>query len=182
MTTIVRMWTALAALGAGIVHFGVAAGAPPVLLPAFCLLGAAELAWSAAVLVKGRLPLRRVALAGALLGPLLWAASLFFAAPLGVTVANLPPAALAGGTLLDAVIAVVVAISLRRSPGVETPTGEPRAAVAILAIAVGAIAMTAVALPSLSTTQAGIAAFEGPHNHSGTSGELPDLPAGHARH
>ncbi|HEY8589128.1 MAG TPA: hypothetical protein VIL55_06225 [Naasia sp.] len=182
MTAVVRMWTALAALGAGIVHFGVAAGAPPLLLAVFSLLGAAELAWAALVLVRGRLPLRRVALSGALLGPLLWAGSLFLAAPLGVTVGNLPPAALAAATLLDAVLAVVLALSLRRHPAGDAPAGEPRAAILLAGIAVGAVAMTGVALPALASTQAGIAAFEGPHNHSGPTSDEGLTGGGHSGH
>ncbi|MCU1437451.1 MAG: hypothetical protein JWP66_538 [Naasia sp.] len=181
MTAVVRQWIALAALGAGLVHLGVAAGAPPVLLALFGLLSVAEIAWCVAVLRADRFPLRSVALAGALLGPLIWAASLFAGPALSVDAANLPPAALAGATLLDVIVAAAVALSLRRHPRVQPIASEPHAGLLLAGLALGAVAVTGVALPALGSTSAGIAASDGPHSHSRVS-DLPGELPGHTGH
>src|SRR3954454_12606569 len=72
MATLVRTWLGLAALGAGLIHLAVAAGAPPALLAAFAALGAAEVAWGAAALARWGVPVPRTALVAAMLPTLAW--------------------------------------------------------------------------------------------------------------
>jgi hypothetical protein len=159
-----RIWIAFAALGAGLIHLAVAAAAPALLLGVFLVLGAAEIAWSVATMLRSRYPLRQLALVGALLPLVAWASALVIGDGIGVTAQNLPPLALAAATFLDLVVAVTMALSLRRSPDASpAPATEPGAGWTVLGITAGAFVMCALTLPALSQTQAGIAALEGPH-------------------
>ncbi|MCU1570312.1 MAG: hypothetical protein JWR33_1053 [Naasia sp.] len=177
MKAIARIWIAFAALGAGLVHLAVAAGAPPLLLVVFSLLGLAELAWFAAALRLSHFPVRRLALVGSLLALVIWAAAVLAGGGIGVTVDNLPPFALASASALDVVVAVTMAVSLRRAPRLPGDVDvEPRAGRLLLGVLAGAALMTAVALPALGQTEAGIAALGGPHAHH------QDLPTGHTGH
>ncbi|WP_210508003.1 hypothetical protein [Naasia sp. SYSU D00057] len=167
MLALTRIWIAFAALGAGLIHLAVAAGAPPVLLVVFLILGAAEIAWSVTTMLKARYALRQLALVGALLPLVAWASALVAGEAIGVTPETLPILPLASATVLDLVVAVAMALSLRRSPDVSPgPAAEPAAGWTVLGIAGGAIVMSALTLPALGQTQAGIAALDGPHNHS----------------
>ncbi|MDQ1531212.1 MAG: hypothetical protein QOE37_1317, partial [Microbacteriaceae bacterium] len=65
MSTLLRTWIGLAALGAGCIHLAVAAGAPFAVLLGFSVLGTAELAWAVAALARPAIPLPRTAFAGA---------------------------------------------------------------------------------------------------------------------
>ena len=175
MLALTRIWIAFAALGAGLIHLAVAAAAPPVLLAVFLLLGAAEIAWSVATMLRSRYPIRQLALVGALLPLVAWASALVLGDAIGVTADNLPPLALAAATVLDLVVAVTVALSLRRSPDAPpVPAPEPGAVWTVLGITAGAFVMCALTLPALGQTQAGIAALDGPHAHHAVS-DLPEV-------
>jgi hypothetical protein len=128
MAVLVRTWLGLAALGAGLIHLAVAAGAPPVLLAAFAALGAAEVAWGVAAFARSTVPLPRLAVAGAVLPTIVWVGTLFagagsshagahLAAGMGSasTMTTLLPAGpMLAGTVLDLAVAVVLAVRLRR--------------------------------------------------------------------
>ena len=175
MLALTRIWIAFAALGAGLIHLAVAAGAPLALLVVFLVLGAAEIAWSVGTMLRARYPVRQLALVGTLLPLVAWASALVMGDALGVTSDNLPILPLASATVLDLVVAVTMAVSLRRSPDVAPgPAAEPAAGWTVLGIAGGAIVMSALTLPALGQTQAGIAALDGPHNHSTV--DLPGVP------
>ncbi|WP_210479960.1 hypothetical protein [Naasia sp. SYSU D00948] len=181
MIALTRIWIAFAALGAGLIHLAVAAGAPPVLLAVFLVLGAAEIAWCVATMVTSRFPLRQLALVGSLLPLVAWASALVLGDAVGATVENLPPVALASATLLDVVVGVAMAVSLRRSPDASPlPAAEPAAGWTVLGLTAGALVMSALTLPALGQTQAGIDAMNGPHGH-GHSVEVPG-DAGHDAH
>jgi hypothetical protein len=169
-----RIWIAFAALGAGLIHLAVAAAAPPLLLVTFLVLGSAEVAWSAATMLRSRFVLRRLALVGSILALVAWASALLLGDAVGVTVDTLPPLPLASASLLDIVVAIAMAASLRRSPDGPPPRApEPGAGWTVLGIAAGAVVMSLLTLPALGQTQAGIAALDGPHNH--TAVQLPGV-------
>src|SRR3954452_14232196 len=120
MATLVRTWLGLAALGAGLIHLAVAAGAPPALLAAFAVLGAAEVAWGATALARRTVPVPRSALAGAMVPTLVWVGLLFAGAdsahgaahasgvhPVGTVAlaATLPVGPMLAGSLLDLALA-----------------------------------------------------------------------------
>ncbi|BDZ45329.1 hypothetical protein [Naasia aerilata] len=137
----------------------------------FLVLGAAELAWGVATMLRSSFPLRSLALVGAILGLVAWASALVLGEAVGVTVDTLPPLALASASLLDIVVAIAMTASLRRSPdGTPAPAAEPAAGWTVLGITVGAVAVVGLALPAIGQTQAGIAALDGPHaSHSGVT-------------
>jgi hypothetical protein len=180
MKAVARIWIAFAAIGAGLLHLAVAAAAPASLMVLLALLGAAELVWAGSTLLLARFPLRPIALTGALLALVLWAGAVLGSRNLGVTVDNLPPLPLASASLLDIVVAVTLAVSLRRGAQPTAPPKEPGAWTMIAGLAVGAVLMVGLTLPGLSQTQAGLAALNGPHAHHTTEYDIPD--GGHAGH
>lgn len=171
MLALTRIWIAFAALGAGLIHLAVAAAAPPLLLLVFLLLGAAEIAWGVATMLRSTFPMRQLALVGSILGLVAWASALVLGDAVGVSVDTLPPVALASASLLDIIVAIAMTASLRRSPdAAPAPAAEPAAGWTVLGITVGAVAMVGLALPAIGQTQAGIAALDGPHaSHSGVT-------------
>ena len=140
MAVMVRTWLGLAALGAGLIHLAVAAGAPPVLLATFAVLGAAEVAWGVSAFARSTVPLPRLALAGALVPTLVWVGTLLTGAGgahaggshsmtgthAGPTaIAFLPAGPLLAGTVLGLAVAVVLAVRLRRQSADEAAGREP---------------------------------------------------------
>ncbi|GMA28971.1 hypothetical protein [Arenivirga flava] len=150
--------TAIAALGAGIVHLGAAVGAPVPAVAALVILGAAELGWALAALRLGRPPAPRAALAVAVIG-------LLALAPLALGEAGLHVGALLGAASLQLLAAVLLALRPRLR---ESPERPVRYLVGVLA---GALLVGAVATPSLAATAAGGAAV--PHGEHGV-----EAPAG----
>jgi len=180
MKSVARIWIAFAAIGAGLLHLAVAAAAPVSLMVLLALLGAAELVWAGATLLLSRFPLRAVALTGSLLALVLWAGAVLGSRNLGVTVDNFPPVPLAIASLLDIIVAVSLAVSLRRGSQSTAPAPEPGPWTMIAGLAIGAVLMVGLTLPGLSQTQAGIAALNGPHAHHTTEYDIPD--GGHTGH
>ena len=74
MTTMIRTWLGFAALGAGLVHLAVAAGAPLVSTLLLALIGVLEAAWGVTALAREHVPVPRIALAGAVLAVAGWVA------------------------------------------------------------------------------------------------------------
>jgi hypothetical protein len=136
MSTLVRTWLGLAALGAGLIHLAVAAGAPPVLLAVFSALGALEVAWAVGALSRWTVPLPRAAVPAAVLPTLVWVVLLLAggahgvshaggAHPAGAVLAGeLPVGPMLAASLLDLGIAAVLAVRLRRGRE-ERPGREP---------------------------------------------------------
>ena len=178
MNTTVRVQLALAALGAGLVHFAVAAGAGLPLAIIFCLCGAAELIWAAYAIARPDPPLIRLVPALALIPLGLWAAALLSGA---ATAETLPPFALAIAALLDLVVAVGLAASERRDRRHSTAARQPSGLRFTLALIIGALAVSALTLPALGATAAGIAASNGPHatHEPGAGVAVQDTHPGH---
>ena len=159
MAQLARTWLGLCALGAGLIHLAVAASSPPALLALFVLIGAAEVAWGVAALARPRLPLPRIATAGALLPVAIWFVTLLstpmpMPMPASSTMSMapvLPAGAMLGAGLFDLLIVSGIAL--------EGRAGEPRSAHSpwrfVLGVLVGAAVVAVVTANSLAATPTG---------------------------
>ncbi|MDH2443665.1 hypothetical protein QDR37_06885 [Amnibacterium sp. CER49] len=171
MSTLIRTWLGLAAIGAGLVHLGVAAGAPIPTLLVYTLLGAAEVVWGVAALARETLPLPRAALGGAALALVVELVSLLAPAsaehggmhmsggPMGA--AALPTASLLGAAVLDLAVAAGLAVVVRR--GRRSPSAFPPAWLYLAGVVVGAAIVAAITTSSLGAAPVGELAMRGMH-------------------
>jgi hypothetical protein len=152
----VRTWPGLAAIGAGLIHLGSAAGAPvPTLVP-LVIVGIAELLWGVVALSRPVPPAPRAAAAAAGVVLLLTAVALLLPASAarhgGHIDLGVPAAALGGAGALVLAVGVLIALHLGglvRSPGESRP-------VRFLLAAGGAAAVVAVVTTqSLAATSVG---------------------------
>ena len=143
MTSIGRAWVAFAAVAAGILHIALALGRPVELASILFIVGLVEFAWGAIVLSRARLLAPEVALPLALAPGILWAVALF------AGVAGLPLLPLATSTLLELVVAVLLARALRR----DAPPTEPSARRQAVGVAIALVVIAGVTLPALTFTQ-----------------------------
>jgi hypothetical protein len=152
----VRTWPGLAAIGAGLIHLGSAAGAgTPVVVP-LLVFGIAEVLWGVAALSRPIPPVASSAAAAVGSVLLLTVVALLLppsAARHGsVVVLGVPPSAVGGAGALDLVVGVVLAIHLGR--GRPLP-GETRNSRFLLAAAAAAAVVAVVTTESLSGTSVG---------------------------
>lgn len=133
-----RAGIAFAALGAGLVHLGLAVGAVPGVAATLALVGALEVLWGALAVGRGHLPIPRVALAVALVPAVAWGAAVL----LGIPGPRVLP--MLAATALDLVVAAGIAAGIRRGPRVESR--RPLLAVALAALVVGVVTVPALAL------------------------------------
>jgi len=143
VTSIGRAWVAFAAVAAGILHIALALGRPVELASILFIVGLVEFAWGAIVLSRARLLAPEVALPLALAPGILWAVALF------AGVAGLPLLPLATSTLLELVIAALLARALRRA----APPSEPSARRQAVGVAIALVVIAGVTLPALTFTQ-----------------------------
>jgi hypothetical protein len=171
MATMVRTWLGLAALGAGLIHLAVAAGAPPVLLAVFAALGAAELAWGVAALARWTVPFPRISVAAITVPTLLWVVLLLVAAGdvhgaahasgthtaamTGPLAAQLPVGPLLAAALLDISIAAVLAVRLRGGRPDGRPTHKPGVWTYLVGVLGGAGVIFALTSAALGGTAVG---------------------------
>lgn len=152
-----RTWPGLAAIGAGLIHLGSAAGTttPPVLIP-LVLIGVAELLWGILALSRPVPPAAKgaaVAVGGILLLTLVALLLPPSAARHGGQVdLGVPAAAFGGAGALDLVVAVLLAVHLG---GSGRPTGESRPARFLIAAAGAAAVVAVVTTQSLAATSVG---------------------------
>ncbi len=167
MATMIRTWLGLGALGAGLVHLAVAAGSAPGALALLVLVGAAEVAWGVTALARERVPLPRIALAGAVAAVVGVAAVLVLRAgamshmatmtPAG-TVAGVPAVPMLGAALLELGCAAALAVVVRRGrresrrPGVWAYLGG---------VVAGAAVVAGITSASLGATPVGAMAMQG---------------------
>ncbi len=148
MNAVARGWVAFAAVGAGLVHLALALNAPILLGLLLVVVGVAEFAWGVLVMFDARFLVPRLALV-AVLAPIgLWIAAI----AVGLTIRPLP---LALATVLELLVAFVLAFSLRRPSTAGVGTGRYVAGLAIAALVVGLITA-----PALAATEAGEQAFD----------------------
>lgn len=151
-----RVWIGLAALGAGIVHLGVAATTVPPLLVTLTLLGAGEVLAGVALLAGRAERLQRLVLPGLAAPILLWLVSLLLPAAahgaggaMGEPV--LPFGAMAGASALDLLAATLLAVRLRG----RGTAGEQRPIAFVASAAASATVVAVVVANSLSATALG---------------------------
>jgi len=168
MTTLIRTWLGLAALGAGLVHLALAASAPPGVILVLVVIGGAEVVWGVFALAGRRVPLPRIALGGAVVALAGWAALLLVSAGdmsdmAGVRVAGvgsgLPALPMLGAAALDLACAVALAVVLRR--GDRGEAGEPRLWSYLAGVTAGAAVVAGVTSVSLGATAVGAIGMPG---------------------
>lgn len=151
-----RTWPGLAAIGAGLIHLGSAAGTGPAVLVPLALLGAAEVLWGVLALARPTVPLPRPAAVGVAVALVVTAVALLLppsAARHGSTVAfGVPAGAFAGAGALDLVVGVLLAVHLGRGP---RAAGESRPVRFLLAAALAAAVVAVVTTQSLAATSVG---------------------------
>ncbi|MBW4041243.1 MAG: hypothetical protein HIU86_03830 [Acidobacteria bacterium] len=151
-----RTWPGLAAIGAGLIHLGSAAGTAPTVLVPLALLGGAEVLWGVAALARPAPPSPRAASVGAGVALLLTVVALLLppaAARHGSVVSfGVPAGAFAGAGVLDLAVGALLAVHLLR--GAARP-GEPRPLPFLLAAGAAAAAVAIVTTQSLAATSVG---------------------------
>lgn len=166
MATLIRTWLGLGALGAGLVHLALAAGAPAPLLALLSLGGAAEIAWAVAALAREHVPVPRAALATAVVAVVAVAAVLLTGAATmphmggmhASGTAGLPLVPLLGAALLDLGCAAALALVLRRG------RPEPRASRVwpyLAGVVAGAAVVAGITSASLGATPVGAIGMAG---------------------
>jgi hypothetical protein len=183
VTTITRTWLAMAAIGAGLIHVALGAGAPPVLAVPLISIAAAEVVWGALTVLKDRVFTPTAALAGALAPIGLWVLLITAASVSGAPelLSPLPFLAMGSATLFDLFLAGVLAVQRRRAMRAGDPASPARNANAnsdadaepnrgaaepsvgryLLGVLAGACVVSALTTPALANTHAGQSAV--PH-------------------
>lgn len=151
-----RTWPGLAAIGAGLIHLGSAAGTAPAVLLPLALLGGLEVLWGVAALAPTVPPAPRAAAVGVGVALVLAVVALLLpgaAARHGAVVdLGVPPAAFGGAGALELVLGVLLAIHLgrgRREPGEAHPIRF------LLAAAPAAALVAILVTKSLAATSVG---------------------------
>lgn len=151
-----RTWPGLAAIGAGLIHLGAAAGTRPGVLVPLVVLGVAELLWGVAALARPALPLVRVAAAAAGTAIVLGVVALLLppsAARHGEIVdLGVPAGAFGGAAVLDLAVGVLLAVHL--GTGRRT-AGESRPVRFLLAAGAAAAVVAVLTTKSLAATSVG---------------------------
>jgi hypothetical protein len=152
----VRTWPGLAAIGAGLIHLGAAAGTRPEVLVPLALLGTVELLWGVAALARPALPVVRAASVGIGIALVMGVVALLLppsAARHGEVVdLGVPAAAFAGAGALDLAVGVLLAVRLG---GGRRTAGESRPLRFLLAAGAAATVVAILTTGSLAATSVG---------------------------
>jgi 4-amino-4-deoxy-L-arabinose transferase-like glycosyltransferase len=152
----VRTWPGLAAVGAGLIHLGSAAGAPAAVMLPLALIGAAEVLWGVVALGRPALPVPRAAAAGIGVVLVLTVVALLLppsAARHGSVVSlGVPAGAFGGAGALDLAVATLLAIHLGRG---RPEAQDSRPIRFLLAAAAAAAVVAIVTTQSLAATSVG---------------------------
>ena len=167
MTTMIRTWLGFAALGAGLVHLAVAAGAPLVATLLLALIGVLEAAWGVTALAREHVPVPRIALAGAVLAVAGWVVVLFLGAGAmshmagmsGSAAVTLPALPMLGAAVLDLACAASLAVVLRR--GRPAVVRQPGVWSYLGGVVAGAAVVAGITSVSLGATPVGALAMQG---------------------
>ena len=189
MTSVFRIWLAMAAIGAALIHLAVGAGAPLPLAIILVGLGIAELGWGVVTLIRGRIVARDAAIALALVPVFVWGATAILGSGLGVAAdeTGLPFYPMAVASLFGIVLSGTLAIHRRRdstrttdaaATRLRTPTELPAWGF-LAALMVGSLLFSGLTTTALSATKAGEHAV--PHGtHSVPAPASP--PSTHSDH
>ncbi|TFB79586.1 hypothetical protein [Terrimesophilobacter mesophilus] len=178
MSQITRSWLAFAAMGAGVIHLGVAPGTAIPAAVALAGLGVAEFGWGVGVLALNRFPLPKAAGVMAFVPSIGWVlvllASVAFDTP--DVAATFPAFPMSVATLFTLLLAGVLAGDRRRRANAEeeaassTPRKFQRPGRYLGGLLAGALAVSALTTPALAATGAGV---DNPHAHHGEL-NIPD--------
>ena len=149
-----RLVTAIAAIGAGLIHLATAIGSPPAVAAVVAVIGIAEFAWGVVAVAASRIPLPTLARFGALAPVVLWGLLLVVAGPaqLGPFTSTLRLGPMLAASALDLVVTIGITIARRRDAAGRQAARGP-GAVAAAAVAGGLIAVLTVV--ALTATEAG---------------------------
>ena len=151
-----RTWPGLAAIGAGLIHLGSAAGTVPAVLVPLAILGGTEVLWGVAALAGPVPPAARAASIGAGGALMLTVVALLLppaALRHGSVVSfGVPAGAFVGSGALDLTVGVLLAVRLLRGP--ERP-GESRPLPFLVAAGAAAAVVAVVTTQSLAATSVG---------------------------
>jgi hypothetical protein len=152
----VRTWPGLAAIGAGLIHLGSAAGTRPEILTPLAILGVAELLWGVLALARPVLPAVRAASIGVGTALVLGVVALLLppsAARHGSSVdLGVPAGSFAGAGVLDLAVAVLLAVHIGRG---RRPAGESGPLRFLLAAGAAAAVVAILTTKSLAATSVG---------------------------
>jgi hypothetical protein len=152
MSIITRTWLAFAAIGAGLIHFALSVGMPWAVAIPLTLIGAAEFGWGVIVFARTTVIVPRIALVGALVPIVLWAALLVTSSvPAGLGLGLLP---LAIAAVLGLVVAVLLARHLRREADAPAPA-PPGIVRYLVGVVAGGLVVAALTAPALAATSVG---------------------------
>ncbi|WP_336652041.1 MULTISPECIES: hypothetical protein [unclassified Leucobacter] len=159
-----QLWSALAALGSGLILLAVAAGASPWLALPLITVAAGEIIWAVVTMRAGRIiaPRTTAIFCTAMIGV---AATLLFTRSIGI----LPFLALVSLHWVTAVCAALQLRLARRRDPPSTPAqaadaSAPGAAKFLIVLTAQAMLVAAITTPALADTEAGAAAV--PHGTS----------------
>jgi hypothetical protein len=151
-----RTWPGLAAIGAGLIHLGSAAGTAPAILVPLALLGVLELLWGVAALARTPVPAPVPAAIGIGLALVAGVVALLLppsAARHGAMVdLGVPPSAFLGAGALDLVVGLLVGVQLLRAGRIRA---ESRPVRFLLEAAAAAAVVAVVTTQSLAATSVG---------------------------
>jgi hypothetical protein len=168
VATLIRTWLGLGALGAGLVHVAVAAGAPLAALVPLAVLGAAEVVWGVAALAGRHVPLPRIALGVAAVAVLAVVAVLVLGAgamahmpamAASGTLDGAPAVPMLGAAVLELACAAALAVVLRRGRRIEGR--QPGVWPYLGGVAAGAAVVAGITSASLGATSVGAIAMQG---------------------
>lgn len=184
MTSVLRLWLAFAALGAGVIHLAVGASAPFPLAITLAGLGIAELGWGIATLARGRLIAPQVTLVAALIPVFFWGASATLGSGFGLPAdaTSLPLFPMAVASLFNIFLSGALAVSKRRAgAGSSTPAAaaDPQGWRFLTGLIIGGVLFSGLTTPALAATDAGAHAV--PHGSHSIPG-LEFLDSGHSDH
>ncbi|TFD08600.1 hypothetical protein E3T26_15385 [Cryobacterium sp. TMT1-21] len=181
MTPISLLWTAFAALGAGTIHLAVGAGAPLPLAILFAGVGAAEIGWGVATLVRGRVLVADLAVVGALIPVFVWGATATLRSGFGLPAdaAGLPVFPMAVATLFSVFVALSLAVARRRAASESAATGTPQGRRFLAALALGGLLVSGLTTPALAATDAGAHAVPHGSHSEPAHAVLPESPHSH---
>ena len=190
MSSVFRIWLAMAAIGAALIHLAVGAGAPLPLSIILVGLGIAELGWGVVTLIRGRMVARDATIALALVPVFVWAATALLGGGLGVSAdeTGLPFYPMAVASLFGIGLSGALAINRRReanrattdaaAASLRTPTELPAWGF-LAAVMISSLVFSGLTTTALSATKAGEHAV--PHGtHSVPAPDAP--PSTHSDH
>lgn len=164
MSALVRVWIALAAIGAALCHLSLVFDSPPVVTVVLATLALAEFGWGVITFARSTIPLPRIAILVGVLPTLVWVA-LLVVAP-AASPRFLP---MVTASLLGLAVAVVLAVRVRTGADADggsagsPPRGDsaapsdgarrhPSPALHAVGVVAGVLVIGAIVTPALAAS------------------------------